>query len=183
MSEWLAQIGWVDISIAVVIFLSILVGLFRGFVREAISLLVWIVAIFLSFLYSEALSKHLADHIHAPEMRFVVSFALIFIAVLIGGMIIGAVIRLLMDKTGFSPWDRCLGLIFGLARGVLLIAMVLLFVRMSSMAEAPWMKESYLVERMMPLVSWLQDQLPKELPVMSEWLHKDISFVEPVAEV
>jgi hypothetical protein len=48
--------------------------------------------------------------------------------------------------------------------------MLLLFVHMSSLASSDAVKQAYLVGKMMPLVSWLQGQIPEHLHRMSEWL-------------
>jgi membrane protein required for colicin V production len=170
MNAWFGSFTWVDTAILVVILLSTLVGLFRGFVREAISLLVWLAAIFLALRFAEPAGALLASHVHSAELRFAMAFVAILIVVLVAGMILAALVRMLVDKTGLGLFDRLLGVFFGLARGILLSAMLLLFVHMSSLASSDAVKQAYLVGKMMPLVSWLQGQIPEHLHRMSEWL-------------
>ncbi|MDF1653722.1 MAG: CvpA family protein [Coxiellaceae bacterium] len=171
MSLMIDQMTIADICIVIVVGFSVLISFLRGFVREAISLAVWVIAILLGLKYSKGLGAiFLSGAIDSPDIRFIVMFLVIFIAVMIVGMIISALLRSLIDKTGLSLFDRLFGVLFGFARGVLVVSMALMFIGMSSWKSQPWVTQSYLIERMQPLVKWLDSYVPDRVSRMSEWV-------------
>lgn len=169
----MSQLTIADTLIFVAIGISVLISFLRGFVREAISLAVWALAILLGFKYAGPLGNQWLQSIHSPELRYIVAFIGLFLCIMIVGMVISALIRALLDKTGLSLIDRLLGVIFGFARGVLVVAMVIMFIDMSSWQDAPWVKNSYAVEKLKPLVSWLSGYVPKQVGVVSEWVGQE----------
>lgn len=166
----MSQLTVADTLIFAVIGISVLISFLRGFVREAISLVVWALAILLGFKYAGPLGNEWLKSIHSPELRYIIAFIALFLCIMVVGMVISAVMRALMDKTGLSLIDRLLGLIFGFARGVLVVAMVIMFIGMSSWQDAPWVKNSFAVEKLKPLVSWLSGYVPKQVGVVSDWV-------------
>lgn len=164
-----------DCIIVGIIAISVLISFLRGFVREAISLCVWGLAIILGLKYAGPLGNAWFTGIHSPELRYITVFIILFLVIMIVGMIISAIIRALMDKTGLGIVDRFLGVVFGFARGVLLVAMALMFIEMSSWAHSDWMKSSYAVEKMEPLVKWLNSFVPEQVGVVSEWVGQEQS--------
>ncbi len=171
MSQMISHMTIADICIVIVVGFSVLISFLRGFVREAISLCVWVVAILLGLKYSKGLGTlFLSGAIDSPDIRFIVMFLVIFIAVMVIGMIISALLRALIDKTGLSLFDRLIGVLFGFARGVLVVSMVLMFIGMSSWKNQEWVTQSYLIKTMQPLVKWLDSYVPDRVSRMSEWV-------------
>ena len=78
---------WVDYIIIGVITLSVITGLFRGFIKELVALCIWILAIWLSFKYSSVLEEWLQSYIQDKTVRTAVAF----IAVLLGTIIVGGI--------------------------------------------------------------------------------------------
>src|SRR3990167_7214103 len=115
------QFNWADYSIIAVIVLSGLISLVRGFVREALSLVTWILAVWISITFATELSELFASQIQNTTLRYVVSFGLLFIMTLILGAMLNFLISQLIQKTGLSGTDRVLGVVFGIARCILLI--------------------------------------------------------------
>lgn len=153
--------GWPDIIIVCVIVLSIMIGLFRGFVKELISLTTWILAIILAVAYSGSMSS-LMTFSKEPFIQTVAAFFLIFITTVIIGAIINYVIGLLVRKTPFSAPDRVLGSGFGLLRGVVIVTVVVLLSGLTPLTKAEWWTSSYSVEKFETLAIWVKDRLPEE---------------------
>ena len=100
---------------------SCLIALFRGLVREALSLANWVVAALVARGASSEVSEWLAQWIDTPSIRYAVAFAALMLAsLIIGGVLIGLVVRL-VRASGLGFADRMLGLVFGFARGLSLI--------------------------------------------------------------
>jgi membrane protein required for colicin V production len=138
------QLIWVDLAILSLIALSVLTGLFRGFVKELISLSVWVLAIWLAYHYGDKLHPFLMSYIHDKHLRTAVAFLILFFATLILGGIVNSLLNFIMRRTGLSGTDRALGMGFGLLRGVFIIALLMVAVRMTSLPYQQYAKQSKL---------------------------------------
>jgi membrane protein required for colicin V production len=159
---------WVDYAIVGVICISTLIGLLRGFVKETLSLVTWFVAFIVGFKLSDQLSGFFSSITSNDSLRTAIAFALLFIAILILGSIISHFIVKLISKKGLKGFDRALGMLFGFARGVLVIGVVLLLLSVNSTEESAWQKESYLVPKFNGLVNWLHTFLPNKVETQVE---------------
>ncbi len=155
--------AWFDIAILSVILISTLISLIRGFVKESISLATWLIAGFIAMTYYLVLSDLLLPYIESPTISQAVAFAILFITSLIVGAIINYMVSQLVSKTGLSGTDKLLGMIFGAARGVLIIAMIVLFAGLTPMPSEAWWKESILVPQFMEIAVWIQQWMPQDI--------------------
>ena len=151
---------WLDVLIIGVIALSVITGLFRGFVKELIALGVWILAIWLAFTYLSVVDHWLLPYIGDKTARTVVAFAGILFGTLIGGAIVNALLSLILRHSGLSGTDRLLGMGFGLVRGVFIVALMMLIVQLTSIPYQEFSQQSKLYARFDPLVHWLSRFMP-----------------------
>jgi len=149
-----------DYVIVAVIAISALVGLLRGFVRETVSLLAWLAAFWLAVAYSEAVAVHLSRFIAAPAVRFGVAFVVIFLGVLIAGMIVNYILASLLKKAGVRTSDRILGGLFGTARGLVAVGLVVVLVELTPLVQSPSWRGSMLVGYIQPMVSHFHRYVP-----------------------
>lgn len=154
--------AWLDIVILAIILLSTLISLVRGFVREAFSLAVWVLAFWVSWSFFRDLEVPLQAWIESPTVRLGVAFAALMIAALVVGGLVNFLIIQLVERTGMSGSDRLIGMVFGAARGVLLVAVLVLLAGLTPMPEEDWWLESGLVGYFQELSYWLRDLLPPE---------------------
>lgn len=162
------QLQWVDIAIIAVIGLSVLTGLFRGFVKELVALCVWILAIWLAFNYSPSLDPWLSKYIKEASARTAVGFVIILFATLLVGGVINAILSFILKRAGLSGTDKTLGMLFGFIRGVFIVALIMLAVRMTSLPFQQYSKESMLYARFDPVVDLLYSHLPEFIKKMKE---------------
>ena len=153
----------VDYIILGIIALSAVISLVRGFVKEAFSLFIWISAFWLSWMFFRDLAALLIQWISLPSARLGISFALIMIVVLIIGGIIGYLLSKLVEHTGLSGTDRLLGVFFGVARGVVIVAILILLAGLTPVPEDPWWKDSLLIGHFQEISVWLRDLLPEDI--------------------
>lgn len=156
----LKALNWVDLVILGIILFSTLVSFIRGFIREALSLTIWVVALYLAYVYSGWVAKQYLGGIEQQNIRIVVAFLLIFFAVLIVGSVINYIFSRLVQSTGLSGTDRVLGVGFGAARGVLLVAVLILVAEMTVVPNNKAWKESQFIPQFQGLTQWLRSVLP-----------------------
>ena len=154
--------SWLDIIIIGVIALSALISLIRGFVKESISLISWIVAGIIAFRYFSPMAGLLEPYVTSPTVRGVVGFAILFISTLVIGAIVNFIMSQLVSKTGLSGTDKALGVVFGGARGVLIVTMIVLLASLTPMPEAQWWQDSAMVGFFQQLAEWVKGIIPAD---------------------
>ncbi|MBO2657933.1 CvpA family protein [Shewanella algae] len=150
---------WIDYAIVIVIGLSTLISLIRGFAKEAMSLVVWFAAFFIASQFYKDLAVHITQ-INDEVLRNGVAIAILFIVTLIVGALVNYLIGQLVSKTGLSGTDRILGLCFGALRGALIVSAILFF--MDAFTGAPktdWWQGSQLVPEFGVVIQWFFDYL------------------------
>ncbi len=156
MIDW-AHLNGVDWFIIVVVAASILVSLWRGFAREAISLAAWVAAFVIANVFVGQLASLLASWIENITGRYVAAYALLFVGTLMVGGVLGMLAAQLMKVTGLSVLDRMLGTVFGFARGVILILVMAFVVRQLIPArDLQWLHQSQLMPHLDMLLQWIQ---------------------------
>ncbi|MDQ8039808.1 MAG: CvpA family protein [Rickettsiella sp.] len=156
----MSTFNWIDYSIIAIIALSVLISVMRGFVREVISLVIWVAAILVSFIFYQYIAGLLVNVIHSDTLRIVISFVGLFLATLILGMLINYLISQLVSNTGLSGTDRILGIIFGVARGVLVVVLLMMLTALTPFAKQDSWHESVLIPRFEPIENWVKSLLP-----------------------
>lgn len=124
-----SSLNWLDWFIAIVVILSTLLSLKRGFFREALSLVIWFLAVLISFSFHEQMAVLLQGHIDSPSLRKVAAIAGLFVICLLTGGLFSFLITQLIEFTGLSTFDRLLGMFFGFMRGVVIVLIMLIMVR------------------------------------------------------
>jgi membrane protein required for colicin V production len=155
--------NWADYLIVIVIALSMLIGLWRGLLREVISLATWIAAFAIAFLFAEDGATHLAPYLDIPSLRVAAAFGGLFLATLLLGGLVGIVASQLVDYTGLTGTDRVLGMIFGLGRGAVVIAILVLAAGLTPLPKDPWWQQSQLLPHFQETALRLRGWLPPEL--------------------
>ena len=155
--------SWADAGIFGLIAFSVVVGLMRGFIREALSLVIWVAAIAIAYLAFRPVAELLADLIALPSARYATAFILVMIGVLVLGAVVSYLFGQLVEKTGFTGTDRFLGLIFGLARGAVVVGLLVMLAGLTPLPADPWWKESSLIPHFQRWVLQFRDQLPPDI--------------------
>lgn len=154
--------NWLDYALLGIVAVSILIGIIRGFVREVISVVVWVAAFLIAMRYGAQAGDYLSPWIASSMIRWVLGFGGLFVLTLILGALVGYVGRALVGKTGLSGTDRLLGVVFGGVRGGLLVGLIILGAGLTAIPQAPWWQASVVVQGYQPWVchpqvgSWLQ---------------------------
>ncbi len=154
---------WLDLAIIMIIFLSALISTFRGFIKESVSLVTWIVAGIISFRYFAALSNSLEPYLSAPSLRGILSFSILFILTLIAGAICNFALTQLVTKTGLSGTDKSLGVIFGAARGFLIVTFMVLLLGLTPTPGTELWDDSVTIEFFEDMAEWVREIIPDDV--------------------
>lgn len=157
------DLGVVDWLILAVVLVSTLVSLLRGFVREVISLLTWVAAFVIALGFSPLAAQWLPAAIEIPSMRVATAFLALFILVLLIGGLINWAVSKAVEKTGLSGTDRSIGLVFGAARGVFIVAVLILLAGLTAMPSEPWWQDSLLIPHVRVVAVWIHALLPADM--------------------
>jgi len=122
MATW----NWLDFVLAAIIMVSVLTAILKGFVQELIALASVVIGLIVAaFGYAHA-ALWFDDLTKSHEVALGLGFLALFLGVLILGGLVGLVARKLIKTAGIEWFDRFLGGVFGLVRGIMIGAVVLL---------------------------------------------------------
>lgn len=155
---------WPDYIIIAIIIISMIISLFRGFVRESIALAGWILAIWVGMFFMHPFAIFINPYLNLPpSILSLLSFAVLFIITLILSALVGNLASSLVDKSGLSGTDRSIGMLFGIARGILIVGVLILLAGFTLVPQDPWWKESTLIPHFQQLAVWMQGFLPPHI--------------------
>ena len=144
--------------------LSVVLSLWRGFVREIISLIGLVAAFFAASRTSGEAGDILGQWITNGTVADIAGFALVFVLIMVIVGIIGAIIRKLVDMADLTTTDRTLGIFFGAARGLLLISLAFLIYTSYAKPDHKWMKESMLTPHAIQAGDMIGKVIPEGYP-------------------
>jgi membrane protein required for colicin V production len=160
---------WVDYAIIAILVVSAGISVLRGFLREAISLFGWVLAFWLALTFADDVSALFARFVSQPSMRHALAFFTIVIATLVITAMVMYLVRLIVDKTEITGTDRALGIVFGIARGIVIVAILVLFAGLTALPKDPWWRESMFLPHFQVLAVELQSLLPREVASLFQY--------------
>ncbi len=157
------MLTWLDIVLLVVLGLSAVVGLWRGFVGAVMSLAVWVAAFWLAFAFGPDVAAMFEPHVDAATARWLLGYVSVFLLALVVGGLATWLIGKLVKSTGLSGTDRILGLGFGLVRGAAVACVLVLVAGFTPLPqEAAW-RDAQLVPGFERGAEWMRGWLPEAL--------------------
>lgn len=152
-----------DWAIIAIIAVSGLISVWRGFVKEAISLATWLAAFVIALLFAGKLATLLPSGIESPMVRWGLAAIGLFMATLLAGGLLNFLVASLVDRTGLSGTDRSLGIVFGLLRGFVIVSLGVLVASDTALHAEPWWEESRLAPHFEPFAEWIRQAYPAGL--------------------
>ncbi len=136
----------VDYILIAVILLSVLFGAIRGFLRESIALLAWLIGLWVAWRYSGLLEPHLGGALAGTALQSWVARGILLLAVVMAGWLFASLLAYLVQRSGLSLGvDRMLGSVFGLVRGAVIAGFAVMLGQAARLSSEPWWKESKLM--------------------------------------
>jgi membrane protein required for colicin V production len=169
--------NWADWVIIAILVVSSLISIKRGFVKEALSLVNWVLAFFIAVAFRDVLATLLVDYISTPSIRDMAAFAALFAATLIVGAMVSNLIAELVRLTGLSGTDRTFGMVFGLLRGFIIVMAIIIFVPMVvPINEDGWWRASLLIPELLELEGWCRSITKEVAELFGSFFNKKELF-------
>ena len=163
------ELSWIDIGILVVLLISIIVAILRGFVREAVALGSWVVAILLAIAFSGWATSYLPDDIHQATLNIPgvnwlgLSMGIAFLLILVGTLIAGALLNYILGKIterSLLGIGAILAIFLGIARGTVLTVLIILAASLTSLPHSDAWNSSRLLPPFESIAHKVIDMLP-----------------------
>lgn len=133
---------WLDYAVAGVLAVSVAVGVWRGLLREVVSLAGWVIAFLAANLLAGPLAAYMPEAIPSAELRALAAFVAVFVATLVLASLMAMLLSRLARAAGLGGVDRALGALFGLARAAILLAAFALLAGLTSLPRQPAWRQS-----------------------------------------
>ena len=150
-----------DYTVLVIIGLSVLVSVVRGFTREALSLAGWVIAFFAANALAGWVSEWFTPMINDASLRVFAGFVGVFIATLVLTSVAAIIASRLLKKAGLGLEDRLLGGFFGFARGLVIVLVLVLVSGLTALPRQPVWSDAMLSPPLEAVAGALKPWLPQ----------------------
>ncbi|MFO1503878.1 MAG: CvpA family protein [Steroidobacteraceae bacterium] len=154
----------IDYIIVAIVLVSAITGLIQGFLREVCALVTWVLAVWLAWKFGPLLGPHLGGALREAPYGLWAGRGIVFIAVLVVGGIIGALINHYVRLSIFSGLDRLLGFVLGLVRGAVVVGVAVVLAQQVKLDGEVWWRKSRLLPHMQPVANLLRSLAGEHLP-------------------
>ena len=132
-----------DYVVIAIVVASVVLGAWRGVLGEIIALVAWVLAFFAARWWGDEVARTVFSSIGDPVVRIVAAWVAVFVVVLLLMALLRLAVRGLLKALGLSPTDRLLGVIFGVARGLLIVLLLVAVGGMTSVSKESWWRGAY----------------------------------------
>lgn len=167
-----------DVAIAVAIVISIGVGIFRGFVKEAISIVTLLVAIWAAMNFGAYAGQWSESWVESEGLQLWLGRVLIFIVILTVGGLVGWGFSRLVRLSALNGTDRSLGALFGFCRGALLLGVFIIGGQLASFDQDNWWRNSKLIPYGTAVADWIRIMAPRGVDLLQKYEMPGESAVE-----
>jgi len=145
-----------DYAIIAILAISLVFGMVRGFMREALALLGWLGGMWLAWRYAHLVKPFLGGLLTDEPQRTWVARLLILAVVVLCTWVISEFLAYFIHQSGLSTTvDRVLGTLFGLLRGIVLVSLLTMAATLVQLDEVRWWKKSTLLPYAADVSHWL----------------------------
>lgn len=152
-----------DLVVLGVVGLSVLLSVIRGLVREVLALTAWVVAFLAGNVLAGEVAPWLPEAVPTEELRLLAGFMAVFVAVLVAMSLLAIMVSKLVKSAGLGLEDRLLGGVFGFARGLLVVVIVVLLAGLTSLPRQAVWRNAVLSEPLEDVAGRVSAWLPADL--------------------
>lgn len=162
--------NWADYCILAVLALSVVGGIWRGLVSEVLTLGTWVLAFWAAWAFGPAIAAHFEHSVASPAVRIIAAYVASFVVVWVLGTLAVFFIHKLVVGIGLGGPDRLFGGLFGLARGVFLVTLLVFLAGFTVATRDAWWRQSALLPHFQQVAIWMQERIP---PDVGKYLHPE----------
>ncbi len=156
--------NYFDFVILAVLLVFVAIGAWRGFVREILSLVTWVIAIVIGWLFAGDIAGLYEGMVQDDVVRRVLGFVTLFSAVFLAGMLVSFLVnRYLLQKKAFRIGNVVFGGLVGAARGVLIVAIVFLLAGLTSFPQRDWWRAAALSPYFERAALYVSHYIPRDI--------------------
>lgn len=155
--------NWADYAITGVILSSSVASIMRGFIKNFLSLISWVISIWVALVFHTSIATLLIDYITIRSIRLFMSFFTLFAVILILMVSINNLISRLVKNTILMEIDRSLGAIFGLFRGIAIVTILVLLAGITAIPSENWWQHSLLIRYFEHMAIWVKSFFPNDI--------------------
>jgi membrane protein required for colicin V production len=137
--------NWIDYLLIALVVFSCVAGVLRGLLREVITLVTWVAAVWIAWHYADVLAPHLGGALASEGVRIWAARTIIFLGVVLIGTCTSAIVGRLVRLSIFSGTDRFFGGLFGFLRGLVMIGLFVMLCHALRLNGEPWWRGSTLI--------------------------------------
>ncbi len=152
-----------DYAVLVIVAVSILISVIRGLVREVLALLAWVAAFAVATLLGADVAASMPQAIPTEELRLLTGFLIVFVGVLLVMSLAAMAISRLVKRAGLGVEDRMFGMLFGLARGGLIVLVLVMLAGLTTLPRDPLWRNAMLSSQLESLAIYVKAWLPGDL--------------------
>jgi membrane protein required for colicin V production len=146
-----------DHIFAIILLISGVVGYFRGFIRESIALLSWLIGLWVAWRFAYLVNPWLGGALAEPGVREWAGRAIVLLVVLLAGSLVGSIVsHVARGAVGVAAADRLLGAVFGIMRGIVIVGLLVLAGRAAKLDGESWWRETRSMSAATTVASWLE---------------------------
>ena len=134
-----------DYLVIAAVLISAAAGAVRGFLREAVALASWVIALFIAWHFADLIEPHLGGLLAGSTVKPWAARVILVLLLVLLGSAVGAVLGHFVRLSIFSGTDRFLGLVFGLLRGLLLLGVFVILGQLLRLDGERWWRQSLLM--------------------------------------
>ena len=152
-----------DYVVIAIVCVSVVLSVMRGFVKEVLGLVGWVAAFVAAMTLSEPFSHLMVANIPDERVRAIVAFLGVFFATLLLMAFIAWMFSRLIKTAGLGLEDRVLGGVFGVARGLLVVMILVLLAGLTNLPKQPAWTNAALSPPLEALAKTMKPWLPQSL--------------------
>jgi membrane protein required for colicin V production len=153
-----------DLFLAAVLVVFVTIGAWRGFVREALALLTWIIGVVVAWWSAGMVSEHFTSVTDDPGVRRALAFALVFVAVFMVGTVAALLInRFVLANRSFRLPNTILGGLVGATRGMAIVVIAFMVAGLTPLPQRSWWRDATLVPYFERLALAASDYIPRDV--------------------
>jgi membrane protein required for colicin V production len=146
-----------DHLFVIILLASGVLGFIRGFIRESIALLSWLVALWLAWHFAYLVNPWLGGALGQPGIREWAGRAVVLVLVLVVGAGVGGTVAYFAHRAaGLALMDRLIGSVFGLMRGIVIVGLIVVAGRAVNLDEEPWWQKTLTMPAAEAVANWLE---------------------------